>query len=80
MIVSDPGIINLVKKYLPRVDIHLSTQANTTNIEAVKFWHAVGVKRIVLAREVTLAEIKEALMESPLTLIPPTPIRVPITC
>lgn len=59
VIVSDPGIINLVKKYLSRVDIHLSTQANTTNIEAVKFWQKLGVKRIVLAREVTLVEIRE---------------------
>ncbi|MFA7319651.1 MAG: U32 family peptidase [Parcubacteria group bacterium] len=59
VIVSDPGIINLVKKYLPAVDIHLSTQANVTNIEAVKFWQTVGVKRIVLAREVTLSEIRE---------------------
>ncbi len=59
VLVSDPGIINLVKKYLPRVDIHLSTQANATNIEAVKFWAGIGVTRIVLAREVTLEEIKE---------------------
>jgi len=59
VIVADPGIIMLVKKYLPKVEIHLSTQANATNIEAVKFWAKQGVTRIVLAREVTLAEIKE---------------------
>jgi U32 family peptidase len=59
VIVSDPGIINLVKKYLPRVDIHLSTQANATNWQAVKFWQSQGVKRIILAREVTLGEIRE---------------------
>lgn len=59
IIVADPGIIMLVKKYLPKVEIHLSTQANATNIEAVKFWASVGVKRIVLAREVTLEEIRE---------------------
>lgn len=59
VIVSDPGIINLVKKYLPKVDIHLSTQANATNYEAVKFWKSLGVRRVILAREVTLAEIKE---------------------
>jgi len=58
-IVSDPGILLLVKKYLPKVDIHLSTQANTTNWQAAKFWHEQGVKRIVLAREVTLEDIKE---------------------
>jgi putative protease len=59
VIVSDPGIIMLVKKYLPQMEIHLSTQANATNWQAVKFWHDLGVKRIVLAREVTLSEIKE---------------------
>lgn len=59
IIASDPGIINLVKKYLPNVDIHLSTQANATNFEAVKFWKSLGVKRIILAREVTLREIEE---------------------
>lgn len=59
VIVADPGIIMLVKKYLPKVEIHLSTQANATNIEAVKFWAKMGVKRIVLAREVTLEEIRE---------------------
>jgi putative protease len=65
VIVSDPGIINLVKKYLPRVDIHLSTQANATNWQAVKFWTDQGIKRIILAREVTLAEIKEIRKHNP---------------
>jgi putative protease len=59
VIVSDPGIINLVKHYLPKVEIHLSTQANATNWQAVKFWRDLGVKRVILAREVTLSEIKE---------------------
>ncbi|HPN96643.1 MAG TPA: U32 family peptidase C-terminal domain-containing protein [Candidatus Moranbacteria bacterium] len=59
VIVSDPGIINLVKKHLPKTDTHLSTQANATNWQAVKFWKNIGVKRIILAREVTLEEIKE---------------------
>lgn len=59
VVVSDPGVLNLVKKYLPKTDIHLSTQANTTNWQAAKFWFDLGVKRIVLAREVTLEEIKE---------------------
>ncbi|MEF3691826.1 MAG: U32 family peptidase C-terminal domain-containing protein [Candidatus Moraniibacteriota bacterium] len=59
IILSDPGVLNLVKKYLPKVEIHLSTQANATNWQAVKFWASQGVKRVVLAREVTLKEIKE---------------------
>jgi len=58
VIVSDPGILSLVKKHSPKTKIHLSTQANTTNSEAVKFWQSQGVSRIVLAREVTLEEIK----------------------
>ena len=59
LIVSDPGIINLIKKVWPKAEIHLSTQANCTNLEAVKFWAKQGLKRIILGREVTLREIKE---------------------
>ena len=59
VILSDPGILNLVRKYLLKIDIHLSTQANVTNWQAVKFWAEQGIKRIILAREVTLEEIKE---------------------
>lgn len=58
-IVSDPGLISLIKKICPKIDIHLSTQANCTNYEAVKFWQKQGVKRIILGREVTLEEIRE---------------------
>ena len=59
LIISDPGIIYLVKKLAPEMEIHLSTQANTTNWMAAKFWYEQGVKRIVLAREVTLEDIRE---------------------
>jgi len=59
LIISDVGIIEIVKKILPGVDVHLSTQANTTNWQAAKFWHNYGVKRIVLARELNINEIKE---------------------
>lgn len=59
IILSDPGVLELVKKYLPKVMIHLSTQANCTNGAAVKFWYKQGVRRIILGREVTLKEIKE---------------------
>ncbi|MFA5000104.1 MAG: U32 family peptidase C-terminal domain-containing protein [Patescibacteria group bacterium] len=59
LIVSDPGIISVIKKVWPKAEIHLSTQANCTNIEAVKFWAGQGIKRIILGREVTLKEIKE---------------------
>ena len=59
LIISDPGIIALAKKYLPKVEIHLSTQANCTNLESAKFWTKQGISRIILGREVTLKEIKE---------------------
>src|SRR3989344_830254 len=59
IIVSDPGVLQLVKKILPKVAIHLSTQMNTLNYEAVRFWQEQGVKRIILGREATWADIKE---------------------
>ena len=59
LIVSDPGMIRLIRSLTPHLPIHLSTQANTTNIEAVKFWQDQGVRRIVLARELNLNEVGE---------------------
>jgi U32 family peptidase len=59
VIVADPGVMTVVKKYLPKTEIHLSTQANTLNYEAVKFWQKQGVKRIILGREVAIGDIKE---------------------
>ena len=58
-IIADPGVIQIAKRVAPEIAIHVSTQANTTNIEDVKFWHEMGAKRVVLARELTLAEIGE---------------------
>ncbi|MDD5731639.1 MAG: U32 family peptidase C-terminal domain-containing protein [Patescibacteria group bacterium] len=59
VIVSDLGMFSLVKKYLPKVEIHISTQANTLNSEGVMMWGKLGAQRVVLARETTLEEIKE---------------------
>lgn len=59
LILSDMGVLELVKKYLPKVQVHLSTQANTLNSAAVKFWQKNGVKRIILGREATLEDIKK---------------------
>lgn len=59
LIISDPGIIALAKKHLPKTDIHLSTQANCTNLESAHFWAKQGVRRVILGREVSLKEIKE---------------------
>lgn len=59
VIVSDPGVLEIVREVAPQLAIHLSTQANTTSWKAAEFWAKQGVKRIILARELTLAEIKE---------------------
>ena len=56
-VISDPGVLRIVKKLCPKIPIHLSTQANTTNWQAAKFWYEQGVSRIILAREVTLKEM-----------------------
>nr|NJM01581.1 U32 family peptidase [Desulfobacula sp.] len=66
VIISDPGIILLARDIIPQIPIHLSTQANTTNINAVKFWHGLGVKRVNLARELSLSEIREIASRSPM--------------
>lgn len=58
-IISDPGVIYLAKKVAPKLTLHLSTQANTTNKYAVKFWAEQGVSRVILARELSLNEIAE---------------------
>jgi putative protease len=58
-IVSDPGVIMLLKAIMPDVELHLSTQANMTNFMAANFWYQQGVKRIVIARELTFKEIHE---------------------
>lgn len=58
-IVSDPGIMLLIKEVIPDAELHLSTQANMTNYKTAEFWQKLGVKRIVLARELTFKEIKE---------------------
>ena len=57
VIISDPGILALAQKYLKKIDLHLSTQANCTNWQAAKFWYKQGIKRIILARELSLKEI-----------------------
>ena len=58
VLISDPGLIAIAREVAPNLEIHLSTQANTVNWRAAKFWYDLGVKRIVLAREMTFNEIK----------------------
>ena len=65
IIVADPGIIKFVQSIAPSIKIHLSTQANTLNTYCANFWHDIGVKRIVLARELTLEQIKKIREQTP---------------
>lgn len=58
-LVTDPGVFSLAKKVAPRLKLHISTQANTTNQYAAKFWQEQGAERVVLARELSLAEIAQ---------------------
>lgn len=67
-IVSDPGIIMIIKELIPNAEIHLSTQANMTNYKTAEFWHDQGIKRIVLAREMTFPEIRELRSRLPESL------------
>ncbi|HMU18038.1 MAG TPA: U32 family peptidase, partial [Thauera aminoaromatica] len=59
LIMADPGLILMVRERWPEVPIHLSVQANTTNYASVRFWQSVGVKRIILSRELSLDEVAE---------------------
>ena len=56
-IVSDPAVMQILKEEIPEAEIHLSTQANTTNYVTANYWRKQGVKRLVLARELSLEEI-----------------------
>lgn len=65
VLITDPGLIALCKKTAPGLEIHLSTQANTLNKYAVRFWAEQGVKRVVLARELGYEEINEITEYNP---------------
>jgi putative protease len=59
LIMSDPGLILMVREKWPEMPVHLSVQANTVNFATVKFWQAMGLKRVILSRELSLDEIEE---------------------
>jgi putative protease len=59
LIIADPGMFMMARRICPEIEIHVSTQANNTNYETYKFWYNLGAKRVVAARELSLAEIKE---------------------
>jgi U32 family peptidase len=68
LIVSDPGVFRLCRRIAPEIDIHISTQANITNSEAAKFWEDLGAKRLILARELSIDEIREINEQTALEL------------
>lgn len=65
LIMSDPGLIMMVREQFPHMPIHLSVQANTVNWATVKFWHQQGVERVILSRELSLDEIEEIRLRCP---------------
>ena len=65
LIMSDPGLIMMVRETFPDMPVHLSVQANAVNFATVKFWAKQGVERIILSRELSLDEIQEIREESP---------------
>ncbi|WNC73428.1 tRNA 5-hydroxyuridine modification protein YegQ [Thalassotalea psychrophila] len=65
LIMSDPGLIMMIREAYPDMSIHLSVQANAVNWATVKFWHQQGVERVILSRELSLDEIEEIRMRVP---------------
>ncbi len=58
IIISDPGVFEIAKEVMPDMELHISTQANNVNYATYRFWHRLGAKRVVSARELSLEEIK----------------------
>lgn len=65
LIMSDPGLIMMVRETFPQMDIHLSVQANAVNWATVKFWQQMGLTRVILSRELSLEEIAEIRVQVP---------------
>ena len=65
LIMSDPGLIMMVREAWPEQTIHLSVQANAVNYAAVKFWANQGVERVILSRELSIDEIEEIRQQAP---------------
>ena len=65
IIVADGGVVEILKEYAPDVDIHISTQANIVSLHTANFWHKIGAKRVILARELNKEQIKEIMENKP---------------
>lgn len=68
LIISDPGVFMIAREICPEIEVHISTQANNTNYMTYLFWHQQGAQRVVSARELSMAEIKELRRNIPDTL------------
>ena len=65
LIMADPGLIDMIRETWPEMPIHLSVQANTVNYAAVRFWKKLGIKRVILSRELSLDQVAEIRQECP---------------
>ena len=65
IIISDGGVVDVVRQYAPNTEIHISTQANTVSYHACNFWYRNGAKRIILGRELNKEQIKEIIKNKP---------------
>lgn len=68
LIISDPGVFMIAREVCSEIDIHISTQANNTNYGTYQFWHQLGARRVVTARELSMAELKEIREKAPADL------------
>ncbi len=64
-IISDPGLIMLIRENFPEAELHLSVQQNTMNWASAKFWQKQGITRVILSRELSLSEIEEIIKQNP---------------
>ena len=65
LIMADPGLIDMIRDRFPDVPVHLSVQANTVNWASVRFWGKMGIKRVILSRELSLDEVAEIRQQCP---------------
>ena len=68
IIMADVGVLSLAKQYAPKVECHISTQASIVNYQSARAWHDLGVSRVILARELSLDEIREIRAKAPTEL------------
>ena len=68
IIAADVGVLSLAKRHAPKVEVHISTQASIVNYQSATAWHELGANRVILARELSLDEIREIRAKTPKTL------------